>query len=255
MSRTLNGHLFNVFLLSVTMIFLSCKRGPETQDPFTLQVRHDIVEEFEDIRWSEHRVEILEVVPTAKYAYIRVKEDSENYWVASSPGNFVTGKEYVFNEAVVKYDFKSPSLDRVFDSIYLVTKIVPLARKDELKRLRFNPHAKSGDENEETSQKQNSEIQIQQLTLTELLNDPQRFEGELIEISGLCTKVNTNIMDRNWIHLKADEDAAEELVATSKEAPAVGETIVLHAIVRLNKDFGAGYVYPILLEEAIMVQQ
>ena len=255
MSRTLKIHVLSVILLGSTLIINSCKRGPETQEPFTLQVRNDIVEEFEDIRWAEHSVEIVEVLPTAKYVFIKVKEDSENYWIATSPGNYAAGHQYVFNEAVVKQDFRSPSLDRVFDSIYLVTKIVPLARKDDLKRLRFNPHAKEGNEKEKDLLKQDTEKQLQRVTIPELLEDPQPYEGQQIEISGICTKVNANIMDRNWIHLKADADATEEIVVTSKEAPAVGETVILHAVVRLNKDFGAGYVYPILLEEATIVQE
>jgi hypothetical protein len=37
---------------------------------------------------------------------------------------------------------------------------------------------------------------------------------------------------------------------TTKADTAVGETIVLSGTIALDKDFGAGYSYPVLLEDA-----
>lgn len=251
-----NAGLFTV--LSVLILFLiaiSCKRGPETQDPFSLEVRSDVVEEFEDIRWAEHDVVAREVISGNKYVYVRVEEGPESYWIATGKGKVEAGKRYVFNEAVVKYDFRSESLQRKFDSIYLVTHFLPEARRSELKRLRFNPHSKKPEEGTGEPGDQGADTpQVQQVTAKELLDDPKRFQDQRIELSGVCTKVNAGIMDRNWIHLKESPDAATGIVATSDALPQVGETITIQAIVRLDKDFGSGYRYPVLLEEAIIIQ-
>ena len=254
MCLALHGNVFNVLLLGLSLIFLSCKRGPETQDPFSLEVRTDIVDKFEDIRWAEHLVVVREVVPSPKYVYVKVEEGSDTYWIATGPGTIKPGEQYVFNEAVVKTNFRSAALDREFDSIHLVTQFLPLARKKDLKRMRFNPHAGASADKPVDLPDHAEEAQVQKVALNALLEEPSRYEGQQIEVSGLCTKVNANIMDRNWIHISSQAGEGPEVVATSNQAPAVGEPVTLQAIVRLNKDFGAGYVYPILLEEAVIIE-
>ena len=52
----------------------------------------------------------------------------------------------------------------------------------------------------------------------------------------------------NWIHLKDGSQDDYDLVITTKEITQKGTTITIRAIVALNKDFGSGYMYPILLE-------
>lgn len=254
MSRSTLGAFAFLFMLICNLVTQSCKRGPETQDPFTLEVRSDVVEEFEDIRWAEHQVIVHEVLPGSKYVYVKVNEGSDTFWIATGQGSITAGASYVFNEAVVKKDFRSAELDREFDSIYLVTQFLPATRKKELKRLRFNPHANAAEAETDDSHDGKETNQVQKVTLSELLKEPKRFENQQIEISGICTKVNANIMDRNWIHLKSNRDDAQGVVATSSHSPLAGESITLKAIVRLDKDFGAGYVYPILLEDAILVE-
>lgn len=254
MSRSTLGTFAILFMLFCYLVTQSCKRGPETQDPFSLEVRSSVVEEFEDIRWAEHQVIVREVMQSSKYIYAKVKEGSETYWIATGPGSIKPGATYVFNEAVVKKDFLSAELDREFDSIYLVTQLVPADRKEDLKRLRFNPHANAAETETDDSHDGKETEQVQKVTLNELLKEPKRFENQQLEISGICIKVNANILDRNWIHLKSHRDDAQEVVATSSHLPLVGESITLQAIVRLDKDFGAGYIYPVLLEDAILIE-
>ena len=253
MPGTIYGHVLNVLLLGFTLIFLSCKRGPQTEDPFALEVPSDIVESVEDIRWAEHEVVVGEVLSTSNNLFLKVKEDKDTYWLATGLGTVKPGNTYFFNEAVVKYDFKSVELDRTFDSIYLVTQLLPESRKEELKRMRFNPHKKNNEDKTDNSDGNADQEQIVKVSIKELLQDPIRFENQRVEVNGTCIKVNAGIMERNWIHLKLDTSHKQEIVATSQAMVKVGETVRLQAIVRTNKDFGAGYVYPVLLEEAILI--
>ena len=254
MSGTLHGHIFNVLLLGFTLIFLSCKRGPKTEDPFSLEIPSDLVESVEDIRWAEHEVVLLEVLSTSNNLFLKVKEGKDIYWLATGLGTVKPGNTYFFNEAVVKHDFKSVELDREFDSVYLVTQLLPESRKDELKRLRFNPHKKNRDDETGNPSLDADQDQIIKVSIKELLQDPVRFENQRVEVNGTCAKVNAGIMGRNWIHLKPSQDDTADIVATSDALPRVGERITIQAIVRLEKDFGSGYSYPILLEEAILLE-
>jgi len=242
-------------LVFLSLIFISCKRGPDTQEPFSLEAQTKVVESYEDIRWAEHEVVVKEVHESSNYLYLQVQEGSKTYWIATGPGSVKPGNRYFFNEAVVKRDFISEKLDRKFDSIYLVAQFLPESRKNELKRMRFNPHAsEQGKETEISDQASNTGEEVQKVSLDGLLKDPKRYENLMVEMEGICSKVNEGILKRNWIHLKTNPDEEQEIVATSNSTAKVGEVLTLRATVRINKDFGAGYIYPILLEDAVLIE-
>ena len=92
------------------------------------------------------------------------------------------------------------------------------------------------------------------VTIGELLSDPGSFEGKMVEIQGLCTKINTNILGRNWIHLQEGDQSENTVVVTSQWLASPGDEIKMRALVALDKDFGSGYTYEVLLEEGILVK-
>ena len=78
--------------------------------------------------------------------------------------------------------------------------------------------------------------------------------GQEISLRGKVVKLNENILGTNFIHIQdGSGDAAErthDLTITSQKTADVGEIVVVTGTVILDKDFGAGYSFPILLEEA-----
>lgn len=65
-------------------------------------------------------------------------------------------------------------------------------------------------------------------------------------------KYNKQIMHKNWIHIQdgTDYSGKFDLTVTSMDSVQVGNTVTFKGIIRLNKDFGAGYVYDVIMEEA-----
>ena len=59
-------------------------------------------------------------------------------------------------------------------------------------------------------------------------------------------------MERNWIHIQdgSEFDGKYDLTITSQESFEVGQVLTLEGVLAINKDFGYGYSYEILLEEA-----
>jgi hypothetical protein len=78
--------------------------------------------------------------------------------------------------------------------------------------------------------------------------------GKTISAQGKVVKVNNGIMGRNFVHVQdGTGDAAKgtnNLIVTSKQTAAVGDQVTISGVVVLNRDFGAGYSYPLLIEEA-----
>lgn len=61
-------------------------------------------------------------------------------------------------------------------------------------------------------------------------------------------------MERNWIHLKDGTKNDFDLVVTSDTFVPEGSIITVKALVSLNKDFGAGYTYDLILENGTITQ-
>ncbi len=92
-----------------------------------------------------------------------------------------------------------------------------------------------------------------------LQRSPCPLGGQTVTIRGVVVKFNVGVMGKNWIHLQdGSGDAAQgtsDITVTTLDGAAKGETIVIKGIVRTNKDFGAGYAYPVIVEEARIAKQ
>lgn len=91
-------------------------------------------------------------------------------------------------------------------------------------------------------------------TIAALNQDKASLGGKTISAQGKVVKVNNGIMDRNFLHVQdGTGDAAKgtnDLVVTSKQTAAVGDQVTISGTVVLNRDFGSGYSYPLLIEDA-----
>ncbi len=78
--------------------------------------------------------------------------------------------------------------------------------------------------------------------------------GKKITVEGKVVKVNNGIMGRNFVHVQDGTGDAKEstnnLVVTSKQTAAVGDKVSITGVVVLDRDFGSGYSYPLLIEDA-----
>jgi hypothetical protein len=59
-------------------------------------------------------------------------------------------------------------------------------------------------------------------------------------------------MGKNWLHVQdgTGKPGSNDLMVTSKAAAKVGDTVLVKGVVTLDKDFGAGYRYDVILDDA-----
>ena len=90
-------------------------------------------------------------------------------------------------------------------------------------------------------------------TVAEVFAEKDQLAGKPIILRGKVVKTNANIMGKNWLHVRdgSGADGTNDLTVTTAGAiPNVGDTVVVTGPVVLNKDFGMGYVYDVLIEDA-----
>jgi hypothetical protein len=62
------------------------------------------------------------------------------------------------------------------------------------------------------------------------------------------------IMGVNWLHIRDGSGDAgnhdDDLIVTTATLAALGATVLVTGMVSTNRDFGAGYKYPVMIEAA-----
>ena len=89
-------------------------------------------------------------------------------------------------------------------------------------------------------------------SLQDLFGNKAKYDGKVIVVKGKCVKINKNIMGRNWMHIQdgTGSDKPFDLTITTDADVPVGADVSMRGKITLDKDFGAGYHYDIIMEEA-----
>lgn len=89
-------------------------------------------------------------------------------------------------------------------------------------------------------------------SVAELNQNKAALAGQTIRAEGKVVKVNNGIMGRNFVHVQdgTGDANSNNLIVTSKQTASVGDQVSVTGVVVVNRDFGMGYSYPLLIEEA-----
>ncbi len=91
-------------------------------------------------------------------------------------------------------------------------------------------------------------------TVAEVYAEKDALAGTKVTVRGKVVKANTGIMGKDWLHVRdgSGADGTNDLTLTTNSSPLpkVGDTVLVTGTVVLNKDFGMGYQYPVMLEDA-----
>lgn len=197
-----------------------------------------------------HTVVVKEVIPTATLTYLKVTEKGKSFWIAANKVDTKLGETYYYIGGQLKNNFESKELNKVFEELYFIGNLVAANHGTKSPK---GMHV--GDEKlNKGSTSLKIVAQEGSIKISEIVNNPKKYEGQTVQIDGICTKINVGIMDRNWIHLRDGSQDDFDLVVTSNEMVSIGSFVTIKAIVVLNKDFGAGYTYDLILEQGKQVK-
>jgi hypothetical protein len=203
-----------------------------------------------------HKVVVEEVLHTSKYTYLHVAEDGSMTWIAIPKKDVKKGGTYYYKGGLKKTNFKSVEYDRVFETLYLVSDVSEDPSMNAM-ATGGNPHGNMTADGGDAPIEQNTKIEpvTGGITIAELFENRKKYEGKKVRIKGRCIKLNNMIMNRNWIHLQdgSINDKTVDLTITTTENIALGSIVAVEGVITLNKDFGAGYKYDIIMEEATLI--
>ena len=89
-------------------------------------------------------------------------------------------------------------------------------------------------------------------TVAEVYAGKDSLLGTVVNVRGKVVKFSSQIMGKNWAHIQdgTGSSGTNDLTVTTADTTRVGDTVLVSGKITLNKDFGAGYKYALILEDA-----
>lgn len=196
-----------------------------------------------------HAGVVQEVVQATAYTYLRVKEQDNDLWIAITKREMNVGETVYFGDGLEMRNFTSKDLQRTFETIYFVSELHGGAQPSA-----HGMSAPATHQGKPTTEKLELSIERPEggISIGELFANRESYADKTVLVRGQVTKINRAIMDRNWVHLQdGTSDAGNyDLTITTTEEATPGEVATFEGTIVLNKDFGSGYAYDVLMEDA-----
>ncbi|MBE0640952.1 MAG: hypothetical protein IH599_02885 [Bacteroidales bacterium] len=195
-----------------------------------------------------------EVLQAQQYTYVLADNGDSTYWLAIPSAEIEVVKTYYHAPGMLMMNFESKDLGRTFDRVWFMNALneQPVAAE-----AAAPPHGmpESGTMTGAKVKTEAAAVSVKPaeggVTVAEIFANSEKYAGKKVVIRAQIIKVNNEIMDRNWIHLQDGTAHGDkyDLVLTTAEIHEVGAVVTFEGVVAVNKDFGAGYVYEVILEE------
>jgi len=193
--------------------------------------------------------EVLEVKDVDSYTYLRLKTKDGETWAAVTTAPVKKGAKVTIENVMVMNNFESKALKKTFPSILFGN--LGGTGKDAA-----NPHASvskvadTGPINVPKASGANAK------TVAEIVMKAAELKDKPVRVRGKVVKYNPEVMGKNWIHLRDGSgnaaDNTNDILVTTMSPAKIGDVVTVTGQVRTNKDFGSGYAYKVLIEEATL---
>ena len=194
---------------------------------------------------------VLERLDASPYCYLRLKTAKGEVWTAVPEAKADKGSDVTVANAVLMTNFESKTLKRTFAEVYFGTLATPGAAP----AAGANPHGQAGRPAKPVKVgKVAKAAGAEARTVAEIWAQKQNLKGKGVTLRAKVVKYTKGIMGKNWLHLQDGsgdpKKGTNDLTATSQAEVAVGDTVTIHGVVQTDKDFGAGYTYAVIIEDA-----
>jgi hypothetical protein len=198
--------------------------------------------------------EVAETMDASNYTYLRVKSARGDVWVATGKVKVTVGDKVIVPLESEMRDFHAAVLKRDFPVIYFVSAI---SREGEP----APPPMAVGHGTGSAPAAPQAPVKVEPvapppggLSVADVWANRAKLAGKSVTVRGTVVKFNGGILDRNWLHLQDGSgkaaDGTNDITVTTDAVAKVGDVITVTGTVVVDKDFGAGYAYSLMLEKA-----
>ena len=238
-------------LIIIGIAFLASCNSGTNPEPVKMESRQGqpMANEASMPSASEKQAVVLESLDAGTYTYVRLEADGNEFWGAVTARTVEIGKTYYYTESIWMKDFESKQLQRTFDAVLFIEYFgeQPQTAGNTDMNLSTQDHTSSSKAENLTITHSGDE-----LSLEELFKNKDKYNGKQVTVKGVVAKLNTGIMGRNWIHIQDGTSYEGQFDLTVTTTADVGfdlnDIVTFKGTITLEKDFGAGYFYPVIME-------
>ena len=204
---------------------------------------------------------VIETMNAAGYTYVYVDNGTKKIWAAAPEFAVKVGDKVLVPKGMAMHNYHSQTLNRDFDVVYFVESVLNASNPS---MGSASPHANmqmpaghpaiGGNTTPPTVDLTGIQKAEGGMTIGEIYAAKADLSGKNVTLRGKVVKFSPQIMGTNWIHLQdgsGDRAAGtNDLTVTSGVQVSVGDTVVASGPLTLDKDFGYGYKYNLIMENA-----
>ncbi|MDF7798476.1 hypothetical protein P4C99_03330 [Pontiellaceae bacterium B1224] len=199
---------------------------------------------------------VVSTIDAGSYTYVEINIEGKPTWYAATKLNLNKGDQVVAPDGMPMKNFRSETLDRTFDLVYFVDTI-PLAGAANNAGALPAGHPPIQTTACPASTPAPAEIASIEKpeggkTVAEIYQDSAALAGKPVVVRGKAVKVTNGIMGKNWVHLQDGTGDADsnDLTVTTTDTVTPNTIITVRGILATDLDFGSGYTYSVLLQDA-----
>ena len=208
---------------------------------------------------------VLEIKPAMGYKYLKIQEEGKETWVAIANAPVNVGDKIGFDKRTMMKNFKSKTLNQAFKEIYFASDVYLPQKSKGPKSMKEmlglgttvkDPHAGMGRGMQPTPEDETPAkpfVKKERYTVEEIHMWRKDLKDQMITVEGNVFKVSHGIMKRDWVHIgdgSGDEKKlTDDLVFTAPTTSLkAGDKVKATGKVIVDRDFGYGYFYKVIIE-------
>ena len=274
------GYCLNSLALIAGLIACSNDISETTPSTQTDQQSQVPVQTPSDPQLAAFKGKVVEKQDASVYTYIRLDDGAgKEIWAAVPQTQLEIGEEIALRGGSVMTNFNSKTLNRTFESIIFASGLVRGSDNMTVQtaggangsssgavQSKVAPHGMASQSSGGSRRAivSFSGVKVEKstaengYTVGELFAKAADLKNQKVSVKGRVVKISPNIMGKNWLHIQdgtGDPTAnTHDLVVTSSAMVEKDTIVSLEGVLAADKDFGFGYRYDVLIEDAVVVK-
>ncbi len=196
---------------------------------------------------------VLEVLDAESFVYLRLQTKDGETWAVVAKAPVKKGAEVTIDNVTMVGNFESKTLKRKFDQIAfgsIAMSSTGAAARDDMAAMHAGV-AKAADVGDiKVARASGPDAR----TVAEIVTRKADLKDKAVVVRGKVVKITGGVLGKNWIHLRdgsgSASDGTNDVLVTTKDEASIGDVVLVNGVVHLDRDFGSGYAYQVLIEEA-----
>lgn len=218
---------------------------------------------------------VAETMDAGGYTYVKVEKDGEAVWAAGPQTALNVGDMVTIATAMPMPNFHSDALERDFELLYFVNGFTPdaggagghgggmggMGGKNAMGGENAMGGTPAG---EHPAPSPAADVDLSGIaraegghTVAGIHAAGSALAGETVRVRGKVVKYLPGIMGRNWLHVRdgSGDEGTNDLTVTTEGFAQVGDLVLIEGALSTDKDFGAGYRYDVIVEDAAVTKE